>query len=71
MISRSRAAAFLTILAVPLAGCQTGTATGAAGGVVAGAVVGDPVGAVVGGAAGAAVGGLFHLTSPRECVSMW
>jgi hypothetical protein len=63
MFSRSRAAAFLTILAVPLAGCQTGTATGAAGGAVAGAVVGGPVGAVVGGAAGAAVGGAL---SPDE-----
>jgi len=64
MINRSKgAAAFLTILAVPLAGCQTGTASGAAGGAVAGAVVGGPVGAVVGGAAGAAVGGAL---SPEE-----
>ena len=49
-------AALLTLLALPLAACQTGTATGAAGGAVTGAVVGGPVGAVVGGVAGAAVG---------------
>jgi len=51
----------LTLLALPLAACQTGSgtgaATGAAGGAVAGAVVGGPVGAAVGGVAGAAVGG--------------
>jgi len=56
-------AALLTLLALPLAACQTGTetgaATGAAGGAVAGAVVGGPVGAVVGGVAGAAVGGVL------------
>lgn len=50
-------AALLTVLALPLAACQTGAATGAAGGAVAGAVVGGPVGAAVGGVAGAAVGG--------------
>jgi hypothetical protein len=50
-------AALLTILALPLAACQSGAATGAAGGAVTGAVVGGPVGAVVGGVAGAAVGG--------------
>jgi hypothetical protein len=54
-------AALLTLLALPLAACQTGTetgaATGAAGGAITGAVVGGPVGAVVGGVAGAAVGG--------------
>ena len=49
-------AALLTLLALPLAACQTGAATGAAGGAVTGAVVGGPVGAVVGGVAGAAVG---------------
>jgi uncharacterized protein YcfJ len=49
-------AALLTLLALPLAACQTGTATGAAGGAVTGAMVGGPVGAVVGGVAGAAVG---------------
>ncbi|WP_114946429.1 DUF1236 domain-containing protein [Microvirga calopogonii] len=56
-------AAILTLLALPLAACQstpeTGAATGAAGGAVAGAVVGGPVGAVVGGVAGAAVGGVL------------
>jgi hypothetical protein len=54
-------AALLTLLAIPLAACQTGTgaATGAAGGAVAGAVVGGPVGAAVGGVAGAAAGGLL------------
>ncbi len=50
-------AALLTLLAIPLAACQTGATTGAAGGAVTGAVVGGPVGAVVGGVAGAAVGG--------------
>jgi hypothetical protein len=53
----------LTFLALPLAGCQTGTATGAAGGAVTGAVVGGPVGAAVGGVAGAAVGAAL---SPEE-----
>ena len=50
-------AALLTLLALPLAACQTGAATGAAGGAVTGAVLGGPVGAAVGGVAGAAVGG--------------
>ncbi|EIM24555.1 DUF1236 domain-containing protein [Microvirga lotononidis] len=54
-------AALLTLLALPLAACQSnteaGAATGAAGGALTGAVVGGPVGAVVGGVAGAAVGG--------------
>ncbi len=49
-------AALLTLLAIPLAACQSGATTGAAGGAVTGAVVGGPVGAVVGGVAGAAVG---------------
>lgn len=53
----------LTLLALPLAACQTGTATGAAGGAVTGAVVGGPVGAAVGGVAGAAVGAAL---SPDE-----
>jgi len=56
-------AAVLTLLALPLAACQTstetGAATGAAGGAVAGAVIGGPVGAVVGGVAGAAAGGVL------------
>jgi uncharacterized protein YcfJ len=56
-------AALLTLLALPLAACQssteTGAATGAAGGAVAGAVIGGPVGAVVGGVAGAAAGGVL------------
>ncbi|MCB5175714.1 MULTISPECIES: DUF1236 domain-containing protein [Microvirga] len=52
-------AALLTLLAIPLAACQTGAATGAAGGAVAGAVVGGPVGAAVGGIAGAAAGGIL------------
>jgi len=53
-------AALLTLLALPLAACQSaGTATGAAGGAVAGGVVGGPVGAVVGGVAGAAAGGIL------------
>jgi len=56
-------ALLLTMLAIPLAGCQTGAASGAAGGAVAGAVVGGPVGAAVGGVAGAAVGGAL---SPAE-----
>jgi hypothetical protein len=55
--------ALLSLAALPLAACQTGTASGAAGGAVAGAVVGGPVGAVVGGAAGAAVGSTL---SPDE-----
>jgi hypothetical protein len=50
-------AALLTILALPLAACQSGSTAGAAGGAVTGALVGGPVGAVVGGVAGAAVGG--------------
>ena len=54
-------AALLTLLALPLAACQSsagsGATTGAAGGAVTGAVIGGPVGAVVGGVAGAAVGG--------------
>ena len=54
-------AALLTLLALPIAACQssagTGATTGAAGGAVTGAVIGGPVGAVVGGVAGAAVGG--------------
>jgi hypothetical protein len=50
-------AALLTLLALPLAACQSGgTTAGAAGGAVTGAIVGGPVGAVVGGVAGAAVG---------------
>ncbi|HZH52960.1 MAG TPA: DUF1236 domain-containing protein [Microvirga sp.] len=59
-------AALLTLLAIPLAACQTagGAATGAAGGAVAGAVVGGPVGAAVGGIAGAAAGGI--LTAEEE-----
>ena len=52
-------AAIFTLLALPLAGCQTGAATGAAGGAVAGAVIGGPVGAAVGGVAGAAAGGIL------------
>jgi Protein of unknown function (DUF1236) len=56
-------AVVLTILALPLAACQTGTATGAAtgaaGGAIAGAVIGGPVGAAVGGVAGAAAGGVL------------
>jgi hypothetical protein len=53
-------AALLTLLAIPLAACQSsGAATGAAGGAVAGAVVGGPVGAAVGGIAGAAAGGIL------------
>jgi uncharacterized protein YcfJ len=56
-------AVVLTILAVPLAACQTGpatgAATGAAGGAVAGAVIGGPIGAAVGGVAGAAAGGVL------------
>jgi hypothetical protein len=48
--------AALVVAALPLAGCQTGTASGAAGGAVTGAIVGGPVGAAVGGVAGAAVG---------------
>src|SRR3954468_188711 len=57
-------AVLLTLIAIPLAACQTSGATGgAAGGAVAGAVVGGPVGAVVGGVAGAAVGGAL---SPAE-----
>lgn len=59
--------AALTIAALPLAACQTGTASGAAGGAVAGAVVGGPVGAAVGGAAGAAVGSAL---SPEESTRM-
>ena len=56
-------ALLLTLLALPLAACQTsGAAGGAAGGAVAGAVVGGPVGAVVGGVAGAAVGGALSPT---------
>ena len=51
--------AALALLALPLAACQTGTATGAAGGAIAGAVVGGPVGAAVGGVAGAAAGGVL------------
>lgn len=50
-------AAALTILALPLAACQSGAATGAAGGAVTGAVLGGPIGAAVGGVAGAAAGG--------------
>lgn len=60
-------AALLTVLAIPLAACQSGTtagaATGAAGGAVTGAIVGGPVGAAVGGVAGAAVG---TALSPEE-----
>lgn len=52
-------AALLTLLALPLAACQSGTTAGAAGGAVTGAIVGGPVGAVVGGVAGAAVGGVL------------
>ncbi|MBB4041985.1 hypothetical protein GGR34_003669 [Microvirga flocculans] len=58
-----RSAALLSLLALPLAACQTGTeagaTAGAAGGAVTGAIVGGPVGAVVGGVAGAAVGGVL------------
>lgn len=51
----------LTVLAIPLAACQTetGAAAGAAGGAVTGAIVGGPVGAAVGGIAGAAAGGVL------------
>ncbi len=56
-------AALLTLLALPIAACQssagTGATTGAAGGAVTGAVIGGPVGAVVGGVAGATVGGVL------------
>jgi uncharacterized protein YcfJ len=52
-------ALLLTLVTIPLAGCQTGAATGAAGGAVAGAVVGGPIGAAVGGVAGAAAGGIL------------
>ncbi len=63
--------AALIVAALPLAACQTGTASGAAGGAVAGAVVGGPVGAAVGGAAGAAVGAALtpdESTRVREYV---
>lgn len=51
-------AVLLSVLALPLAACQSsGVASGAAGGAVTGAIVGGPVGAAVGGVAGAAVGG--------------
>jgi hypothetical protein len=53
----------LALAALPLAACQTGTASGAAGGAVTGAVVGGPVGAAVGGVAGAAIGSAL---SPEE-----
>src|SRR5688500_4972821 len=52
----------LTLLAVPLAGCQS-AAGGATGGAVAGAIVGGPVGAVVGGVAGGVLGAAL---SPEE-----
>jgi hypothetical protein len=52
-------AALLTLLALPLAACQSGTTAGAAGGAVTGAIVGGPVGAVVGGVAGAAAGSVL------------
>src|SRR3712207_4025412 len=52
-------AAVLTLLALPLAACQSGTTAGAAGGAVTGAIVGGPVGAVVGGVAGAAAGSVL------------
>jgi hypothetical protein len=58
----SNTALVLTLLAVPLAACQTATG-GAAGGAVAGAVVGGPVGAVVGGVAGGVLGAAL---SPEE-----
>jgi hypothetical protein len=60
--SVSNTALILTLLAVPLAACQTATG-GAAGGAVAGAIVGGPVGAVVGGVAGGALGAAL---SPEE-----
>jgi hypothetical protein len=52
----------LTLLAIPIAGCQS-AAGGATGGAVAGAVVGGPVGAVVGGVAGGMLGAAL---SPEE-----
>ena len=58
-------AALLTLLALPLAACQSGTTAGATGGAVTGAIVGGPVGAVVGGAAGAIVGGLAEQQQPQ------
>ncbi|MBL0404077.1 DUF1236 domain-containing protein [Microvirga aerilata] len=58
-----RSALVLSLLALPLAACQTdpgrGFASGVVGGAVVGAVVGGPVGAAVGGVAGAAVGGIL------------
>jgi predicted lipid-binding transport protein (Tim44 family) len=60
---RFRSTLVLSLLALPLAACQTdsgrGFASGAVGGAVVGAVVGGPVGAAVGGVAGAAVGGIL------------
>jgi hypothetical protein len=41
----------LSLLAIPLAACQTAATSGAAGGAVAGAVVGGSAGAAVGGVA--------------------
>src|SRR5829696_7702005 len=60
----------LTLLALPLAACQTDTgtgfATGAAGGAIIGAVVGGPVGAAVGGVAGAAASGVLTAEEARR-----
>ncbi|WP_147023364.1 DUF1236 domain-containing protein [Microvirga aerophila] len=60
----------VSLLALPLAACQTnagaGFATGAAGGAVIGAVVGGPVGAAVGGIAGAAAGGVLTAEEARR-----
>jgi hypothetical protein len=59
-----------SLLALPLAACQTDTgagfATGAAGGAVIGALVGGPVGAAVGGVAGAAAGGVITAEEARR-----
>jgi uncharacterized protein YcfJ len=63
-------AVVFSLLALPLAACQTnagaGFATGAAGGAVIGAVVGGPVGAAVGGIAGAAAGGVLTAEEARR-----
>ena len=63
-----RKLAFPALIALSVAGCQTGTQTaGTATGVAAGAIVGGPVGAVVGGAVGAAATAPGAPLDPGTC----